>query len=109
MRTGSCLSHGSISPARLLWSTDLFNFASPIDGTNVVQVYTGGQYSGFYRTITRVPGDIFTGDCWIYVSSLDPLTGFPPMKPLPKCSSAKAPTRSPCPVGGHHGSSPLNT
>lgn len=57
-----------------LWSTDLFNFASPIDGTNVVQVYTGGQYSGFYQDVPASPGDIFTGDCWIYVSSLDPLT-----------------------------------
>jgi len=51
-----------------------FIFGTAFDGTNVVQVYNGGQYSGIYQDVPAVPGQIFTGDCWFWQSSADPLT-----------------------------------
>jgi len=51
-----------------------FIFGTAYDGTNVVQVYNGGQYSGIYQDVPAVPGQVFTGDCWLWQSSLDPLT-----------------------------------
>jgi hypothetical protein len=61
--TGSALLSGVDFP----WDT-------AFDGTNVVQVYNGGQYSGIYQDVPATPGQIFTGDCWLFQSSLDPLT-----------------------------------
>lgn len=45
-----------------------------IHGTNVVQVYNGGEWNGIYQDVPAVAGDIFTGDCWLWQSSFDPLT-----------------------------------
>ncbi|MBE0544619.1 MAG: immunoglobulin domain-containing protein [Verrucomicrobia bacterium] len=45
-----------------------------IQGTNVVQVYNGGEWNGIYQDVPAAPGDIFTGDCWLWQSSFDPLT-----------------------------------
>jgi hypothetical protein len=61
--TGSAL----LSGGDFIWDT-------AFDGTNVVQVYNGGQYSGIYQDVPAAPGQIFTGDCWLFQSSLDPLT-----------------------------------
>lgn len=43
-------------------------------GSNVVQVYNAGQYNGIYQDVPAAPGEIFIGDCWLWQSSLDPLT-----------------------------------
>lgn len=56
-----------------LWSTTEFTIASPVDGTNVVQVYNAGTWNGIYQDAPAAPGDVFTGDCWLYQWSSDPL------------------------------------
>jgi hypothetical protein len=53
-----------------------YNPAYPVQakqGTNVVQVYNQGQYNGIYQEVPAAPGEIFTGDCWLWQSSQDPL------------------------------------
>lgn len=50
-----------------------FIWSAAYDGTNVVQVYNAGQYNGIYQDVPAAPGQIFTGDCWLWQSSLDPL------------------------------------
>jgi hypothetical protein len=60
--TGSAL----LSGGDFIWTT-------AYDGTNVVQVYNAGQYNGIYQDIPAVPGQIFTGDCWLWQSSFDAL------------------------------------
>lgn len=59
-------------------TNDLYAFnpgsnVQTIEGTNVVQIHNGGQYNGIYQDVPAVPGQIFTGDCWLWQSSLDPL------------------------------------
>lgn len=49
-------------------------FVTPYDGTNMIQVNNLGQYNGVYQDIPAVPGQIFTGDCYLFQSSFDPLT-----------------------------------
>ena len=49
------------------------SYVQTVEGTNVVQVYNAGQYNGIYQDVPAVPGQIFTGDCWLWQSSLDPL------------------------------------
>ncbi len=61
----------------LLTVGDLFIYTNAYDGSNVVQVYNGGEYSGIYQDVPAVPGQIFTGDCWLWQSSLDPLSSSP--------------------------------
>ena len=51
-----------------------FIHTSAHDGSNVVQVYNAGQYNGIFQDVPAAPGDIFTGDCWLWQSSLDPLS-----------------------------------
>jgi hypothetical protein len=63
----------NFSGSALLSAAD-FAWAAPLDGTNVVQVYNKGEYNGIYQELPASPGDIFTGDCWLFQSSLDPLT-----------------------------------
>jgi hypothetical protein len=43
------------------------------EGTNVVQVYNNGEYNGVYQEAPASPGQIFTGDCWLWLSSYDQL------------------------------------
>lgn len=50
-----------------------FIWATAYDGANVVQIYNAGQYNGIYQDIPAAPGQIFTGDCWLWQSSGDPL------------------------------------
>jgi len=50
-----------------------FIYSTAQDGVNVVQVYNAGQYNGIYQDVPAVPGQIFTGDGWLWQSSLDPL------------------------------------
>ena len=57
----------------VLLSTTEFPWAAPVEGTNVVQVYNQGEWNGIYQDVSAAPGDIFTGDCWLYQSSLDAL------------------------------------
>ena len=61
--SGSSLSIGSPYPN-----------ATVHDGTNVVLVFNLGQYNGIYQDVPAVPGQIFTGDCFMYQSSFDPLS-----------------------------------
>jgi len=56
-----------------VWSEPDFFLADPVDGTNVVQVYNAGVWNGIYQDVPAAPGDIFTGEAWLYQSSLDPL------------------------------------
>lgn len=51
-----------------------FPWSTPVDGTNVVQVYNAGQYNGSFQDVPASPGDVFTGDGWLFQSSFDPLT-----------------------------------
>ena len=51
-----------------------FPWSTPVDGTNVVQVYNAGQYNGIFQDVPASPGAIFTGDCWLFQSQFDPLT-----------------------------------
>ncbi len=51
-----------------------FAYTNAYDGSNVVQVYNGGQYSGIYQDVPAAPGQIFTGDCRLWQSSQDPLS-----------------------------------
>lgn len=51
-----------------------FIYGNAQDGSNVVQVYNAGQYNGIYQDVPAAPGDIFTGDCWLWQSSADPLS-----------------------------------
>ena len=57
-----------------LLSDGEFTYAAAHAGTNVVQVYNAGQYNGIYQDVPAAPGDIFTGDCWLWQSSSDPLS-----------------------------------
>ncbi len=50
-----------------------FIYSTAFDGTNVVQVYNAGQYNGVYQDVPAAAGQIFTGDCWLWQASLDPL------------------------------------
>lgn len=56
-----------------LWSATEFGWSTPVEGTNVVQVYNAGEWNGIYQDCPAAPGDIFTGDCWLFQSSFDPL------------------------------------
>jgi Immunoglobulin I-set domain len=51
-----------------------FIFGTAYDGTNVVQIYNAGQYNGIYQDVPASPGQIFTGDGWLWQSSSDPLS-----------------------------------
>ena len=51
-----------------------FPWAAPVEGTNVVQVYNGGQYNGIYQDVPASPGDIFTGDGWMFQSQYTALS-----------------------------------
>jgi hypothetical protein len=51
-----------------------FPWSTIYDGTNVVLVFNQGQYNGIYQDVPAVPGQIFTGDCYLYQSSQDPLS-----------------------------------
>lgn len=62
----------NFSGSTVLSGTD-FVWATPKDGTNVVQVYNQGEWNGIYQDVPAAPGDIFAGGCWLYQSSLDPL------------------------------------
>jgi hypothetical protein len=44
-----------------------------IQGTNAVQVYNAVEWNGFYQDVPCAPGDIFTGDIWLWQSSWYPL------------------------------------
>ncbi|MEY2429975.1 MAG: hypothetical protein QOJ40_2860, partial [Verrucomicrobiota bacterium] len=57
-----------------LLSNGDFPWSTPVDGTNVVQVYDAGQYNGIFQDVPASPGNIFSGDCWLFQSSFDPLT-----------------------------------
>jgi hypothetical protein len=50
-----------------------FIYSAAQDGINVVQTYNAGQYNGIYQDVPAAPGQIFTGDGWLWQSSLDPL------------------------------------
>jgi hypothetical protein len=46
-----------------------------VDGTNAVKVFNAGEYNGIYQDVPASPGDIFTGDGQLYMSSQDLLLG----------------------------------
>ncbi len=45
-----------------------------VEGTNVVQIYNAGEWNGIFQDVPASPGEIFTGECWLWQSSFDPLT-----------------------------------
>lgn len=45
------------------------------DGTNAAQVTNIGEYNGFYQDVPALPGQIFAGGGWFYMSSVSPLLG----------------------------------
>ncbi len=45
------------------------------DGTNVVRIYTAGEWNGVFQDQPAAPGDIFTADGWFWLSSQDALAG----------------------------------
>jgi len=63
----------NFSGSALLSGSDIW-YATPYDGTNVAEIYNQGQYNGVYQDCPAAPGQVFTGDCWLYQSSVDPLS-----------------------------------
>jgi Immunoglobulin domain len=45
------------------------------DGTNAAQVTNIGEYNGFYQDVPALPGQIFAGGGWFYMSSVSQLQG----------------------------------